>query len=66
MESEFHAMHDDRANAPSPAFSALQASPLNREMLGALLDLGLSNAEVARYFGIEPRHVVLLRTAYGM
>jgi hypothetical protein len=40
--------------------------PIDRASLTALIDMGLSNAEIASYFAVAPDDVHMLRDQYGI
>ena len=40
--------------------------PVRRSDLAALKDLGLSDGQVARYFGVREDDVMMLRACYGI
>lgn len=40
--------------------------PVSRPCLAALKDLGLSDGQVARYFGVTQYDVAMLRVAFGI
>jgi len=39
-------------------------APLHETAFAALVDLGMSDAEIARYLAIQERHVAVLRAAF--
>ena len=60
-------IQDDHRDAPPRVRpSKPESRALTRAGMSALLDLGMTNLEIARYFDINPRHVSMLRTAYGV
>jgi hypothetical protein len=40
--------------------------PIGRAALHALIDMGLSNAEIAAYFSVDPDDVYMLREEHGL
>lgn len=40
--------------------------PVSRPCLAALKDLGLSDGQVARYFGVPQHEVAMLRVSFGI
>lgn len=40
--------------------------PIDPASLAALIDLGMSDGQIAAYFSIEPRQVSALRCYYGL
>jgi ABC-type taurine transport system substrate-binding protein len=56
--------------AAAHAYDRWEASParwpIDRPSLSALKDLGLSDGQVARYFGVEQADVAGLRASYGI
>jgi len=52
--------------ALSASFSQDVSWPIDHASLTALIDLGFSNAEIARYFAVEPDDVYMLRDRYGL
>ena len=40
--------------------------PVSRPCLAALKDLGLSDGQVARYFGVPQNEVAILRVSFGI
>jgi hypothetical protein len=47
------------------ARSHYNAWPIRAGALASLADLGLSDNQIARYFGVEPQKVSALRVYYG-
>jgi hypothetical protein len=65
-----------RARSDSTTRDALEASleedftaetvwPISYASMAALIDMGLSDAKIARYFRVSPAAVADLRTEYG-
>ena len=57
-----------RSNKPLPksARSDYDPWPISAGELASLVDLGLSDDRIARYFGVEPVKVSALRSYYGL
>ena len=57
-------------HAAAHAYDRWEASParwpIDRPSLAALKDLGLSDGQLARYFGVEQDEVAGLRACYGI
>ena len=51
---------------PKSARSDYNSWPLSAGALASLVDLGLSDNRIARYFGVEPVKVSALRAYYGL
>ncbi len=54
---------------PATAVQAIdpwEFSPIDRPSLAALKDLGLSDAQVARYYRVPQHQVAMLRAAYAI
>jgi hypothetical protein len=52
-------------DTPSPS-EDYKPWPISAGELASLIDLGLSNNQIASYFGVEPRRVSALRAYYGL
>jgi hypothetical protein len=63
-------MEADMPAAAAHAYDRREASPgrwpIDRPSLAALKDLGLSDGQLARYFGVEQDEVAGLRACYGI
>jgi hypothetical protein len=63
-------MEADMPAAAARAYNRWEASParwpIDRPSLAALKDLGLSDHQLARYFGVEQDEVAGLRACYGI
>jgi hypothetical protein len=51
---------------PKSARSDCNPWPISAGELASLVDLGLSDNRIARYFGVEPAKVSALRAYYGL
>lgn len=65
MTSQGIRMGDAAQESGGVVLASKAVTPLHKQSFAALVDLGMSDAEIARYLAIKVRHVALLRAAFG-